>query len=94
MNTRKNTSSSRPSYIPDDPLLTAREGAVERGQGLSTFWRDVKNGRVPLPIYIGRKSPRWRRSEILASIEVCKEISFIQQGNRLIAAVHPVKKQK
>ena len=29
-------------YVPDDPLLTAAEAAAERGQALSTFWRDVQ----------------------------------------------------
>jgi hypothetical protein len=27
----------KPDYVPDDPLLTVAEAAVERGQGLSTF---------------------------------------------------------
>lgn len=37
----------KPEYVPDDPLLSAAEAAVERGQALSTFWRDVAAGRVP-----------------------------------------------
>ncbi len=39
----------KPEYVPDDPLLTAAEAAVERGQALSTFWRDVRAGRVRQP---------------------------------------------
>ena len=60
-------------YAPTDPLLTAREAATERRQGISTFWRDVKNGAVPQPYYVGAKSPRWRLSEIRASVEVTKK---------------------
>lgn len=49
----------RLTYMPDDPLLTAREAAAERGQALSTFWRDVAAGRVPPAYYV---SPHSRRS--------------------------------
>ncbi len=45
-----------------DPLLTAREAAAFRRQGLSTFWRDVREGRVPPPVRISPKAPRWRLS--------------------------------
>ncbi len=62
----------RPTYLPNDPLLTPREAAAERGQAISTFWRDVKLGRVPAAIYVNPKSPRWRRSELLAALEACR----------------------
>jgi predicted DNA-binding transcriptional regulator AlpA len=52
----------------DDPLLTAREAAAERRQGLSTFWRDVRAGLVPAAYYVGPKTPRWRRSELRAAL--------------------------
>lgn len=48
----------------DDPLLTVREAAAERGIAVSTFWRDVKRGILPSPIYPTPKTPRWRRSAI------------------------------
>ena len=59
----------RAEYSPVDPLLTARQAAAELGKGLSTFWRDVKSGRVPKPYYVSKRSPRWRRSELKATIE-------------------------
>jgi predicted DNA-binding transcriptional regulator AlpA len=62
----------KPVYLPDDPLLTATEAAAERGQGLSTFWRDVAAGRVPLAYYVSPRCPRWRRSELRASVEACR----------------------
>jgi predicted DNA-binding transcriptional regulator AlpA len=70
---KKTRESRRPAYVPSDPLINANESAAERGQGVSTFWRDVKNGLVPSPYYIGPKSPRWRQSEIRASVEACKK---------------------
>lgn len=47
-----------------DRLMTAREAADYRRQGLSTFWRNVKEGLVPKPIYITARSPRWRLSDL------------------------------
>ena len=55
-----------------DPLLTAREAAAYRRQGRSTFWRDVKEGRVPQPIYIAPKSPRWRLSDLCPARATCE----------------------
>ena len=60
-------------YVPPaDPLLTAREAAAERRQALSTFWLHVKAGHVPPAVYVAPKSPRWRRSEIIAGIEATR----------------------
>jgi predicted DNA-binding transcriptional regulator AlpA len=47
-----------------DPLLTAKEAAAFRRHGVSTFWRHVKLGLVPAPIYITDRSPRWRLSDL------------------------------
>ena len=41
----------KPECMPDDLLVTAKESAVERKQGLSTFWCDVRAGGVPPPHY-------------------------------------------
>ncbi len=57
-----------PDYRPDDPLISAREAAKETGRGLSTFWRDVKAGRLPKPIYVNPRSPRWRLSELKSAL--------------------------
>ena len=62
----------RQAYLPDDPLLSPREAAAERGQAISTFWRDVKRGVLPPAIYVNPKSPRWRRSELRAALEACR----------------------
>lgn len=56
-----------PSFSGDDPLLTAREAAAYRRQGLSTFWRDVREGTVPPPVRITPKAPRWRLSALRAA---------------------------
>ena len=59
-------------YVPDDPLLTAAESAAERGQAISTFWRDVRAGRVPPAYYVSPRCPRWRRSELRTALEACR----------------------
>lgn len=64
----------KPNYIPNDPLLTAAEAAAERGQALSTFWRDVRDGRVPAAYYPSPRCPRWRRSEIHAGLEATRSV--------------------
>jgi predicted DNA-binding transcriptional regulator AlpA len=70
--TTKRRSRATPAYIPDDPLLTAKEGARERAQGLSTFWRDVAAGKVPPPYYVSPRCPRWRLSELRAAVDACR----------------------
>jgi len=56
-----------PEFLTSDALLTAREGAAYRRQGLSTFWRDVRVGTIPPPIYVTPKAPRWRFSDLRAA---------------------------
>ena len=65
----------KPAFLPDDPLLTAAEAAVETGRGLSTFWRDVRAGRLPQALYILPHCPRWRRSELQAAVDACRSPS-------------------
>lgn len=62
----------KPAYLPDDPLLTAAESAAETGRGLSTFWRDVRAGRLPPAYYVTPRCPRWRRSELRAAVDACR----------------------
>jgi predicted DNA-binding transcriptional regulator AlpA len=56
-----------PEFAQPDALLTAREAAAYRRQGLSTFWRDVKAGTVPPPVRITPRAPRWRLRDLVGS---------------------------
>jgi len=58
-----------PSFLVDDALLTAREAAAYRRQGLSTFWRDVRRGTVPPPVRVTPKAPRWRLADLKAAMQ-------------------------
>lgn len=53
-----------PDHLRDDALLTAKEAAAYRRQGVSTFWRDVKAGTVPKPVRITPRAPRWRLRDL------------------------------
>ena len=53
-----------PTLPNAEALLTAREAAAYRRQGVSTFWRDVRAGTVPKPVRITPKAPRWRLSDL------------------------------
>jgi len=46
-------------------LLTAKEAAALRRCSISTVWRDAKAGRLPPPIYLAPKRPRWRLADVL-----------------------------
>jgi len=53
-----------PAFLADDALLTAAEAAAYRRQGISTFWRDVRNGAAPPPVRLMPKTPRWRLADL------------------------------
>jgi predicted DNA-binding transcriptional regulator AlpA len=57
------------SKVCEDPLLTASQSAVELGISLPGFWNGVARGWLPHPIYVLPRAPRWRRSELYASVE-------------------------
>lgn len=58
-----------------DPLLTSSESAEILGTSEPTFWRWVREKRVPPAVKLGGLS-RWPRSEILEVIEKAKAARF------------------
>jgi predicted DNA-binding transcriptional regulator AlpA len=59
-------------YQPPDPLLNAEESAAECGLSVPAFWKGVKAGRLPKPVYPASRAPRWRRSELHAALEATR----------------------
>lgn len=57
-----------PAFSNPDPLFTAREAAAYLRRGVSTTWRDVAAGRLPKPVYLSPRAPRWRKSELDAAL--------------------------
>jgi predicted DNA-binding transcriptional regulator AlpA len=84
----KNQHKTKDEYLPDDPLLNAKKSAAETGRGVSTFWRDVRNGILPAPYYLTDKMPRWRRSELRASVASCPRTVRKIGKRTLISATH------
>jgi len=54
-----------PADLTEHRLFDAGESAAIRNQGISTFWRDVKRGTVPKPIYITARAPRWQLCDLI-----------------------------
>ncbi len=44
-------------------LVTAAEAAAMLSMGKSTFWQNVKNGKLPQPVKIGGAT-RWRVADL------------------------------
>lgn len=56
----------------ESQLLSVREVAGMLGLGISTIWRQVRQGNLPRPVRIGG-STRWRRADIEALIARASE---------------------
>jgi len=48
--------------------LNVKQVAVILGVSTRTAWRLVASGRLPKPVYLGAKSPRWERGKLEAHI--------------------------
>jgi predicted DNA-binding transcriptional regulator AlpA len=61
--------SGPPKGSSSDDLLTARQSADDLNISLPGLWKGVADGRLPQPLYILPRAPRWRRSELRAAAE-------------------------
>ena len=52
--------------------VTATQIAEMLSTSTRSIWRMVACGRLPRPIYLGRKSPRWRLAEVESALEKLK----------------------
>ena len=60
-----------PSSLTEcDPfkLLEAKEAAVEVRLSLPAFWKQVRQGRLPKPLYPAPRCPRWVLGELRAAL--------------------------
>ncbi len=53
----------------DHSVLRCKDAAAKAGKGVSTLWRDVKNGVFAPPIKTSARSVAWRVVEIDAVLE-------------------------
>jgi predicted DNA-binding transcriptional regulator AlpA len=74
---------NRPAPLqPADPLLNARDAAMEVGLSLPAFWRGVGNKRLPAPVYPAPRAPRWYRSELRSAVEATRALPAEAKAQR------------
>ncbi len=44
--------------------LSAKNAAILLGISRAQLWKLHASGRLPLPVYLGAKAPRWRADEL------------------------------
>ena len=44
--------------------LPAKDAAKLLGISRAQFWKLHASGKIPLPVYLGSKAPRWRAEEL------------------------------
>jgi excisionase family DNA binding protein len=54
---------------PDRLALTAGEAAELLGISRAQLYKLHQSGRLPLPVYLGTRAPRWLRDELLAWLQ-------------------------
>jgi hypothetical protein len=52
--------------LPESALIDFNITSMVMDRSLASLWRDVKAGRLPRPIYVGRKSPRFEVGTVRA----------------------------
>lgn len=62
-------------------VLRAKHAAEYLGVGISTFWRWVKNGRIPPSIHLGNRVTVWRK-DVLEQVLSDYEAENNAEGGR------------
>lgn len=61
-----------PSEMTAEPLVTVEKLVEVTDSSVHTIWRAVNSGRIPRPIYVAPRAPRWKLSEVLAALEATR----------------------
>jgi predicted DNA-binding transcriptional regulator AlpA len=56
-----------------DAALGAEAAAIFVGLSMTGFWKAVRTGRLPDPVYPLPRAPRWYPSELRASLELTRQ---------------------
>jgi len=72
-----------------DRVLRLPEVKVQTGKSRSAIYADIKSGRFPRPIHIGRRSVGWLQSELTAWLERATEKSANDEDNLTVVANTP-----
>ena len=53
-----------PLIVSDLLALTAKDAAALLDISRAQLWKLHASGKIPLPVYLGTKAPRWRADEL------------------------------
>lgn len=54
--------------LPDSAYVPICVVAALRGSSYATIWRQVRDGRLPAPHKLGKRSSRWKVGELRAAM--------------------------
>lgn len=54
--------------LPDSAYVPISVVAALRGSSYATIWRQVRDGRLPAPYKLGKRSTRWKVGELRAAM--------------------------
>jgi predicted DNA-binding transcriptional regulator AlpA len=66
----------------DRVLLTAPECAKRVRLSEGAFWKAVRDGRLPWPVYPAPRAPRWFDDELDAALEQTRELPTASMARR------------
>jgi predicted DNA-binding transcriptional regulator AlpA len=69
-------------------LLDAREAAAEVRLSLPAFWKQVRQGRLPKPLYPAPRCPRWVLSELRDALLATRCLPSEAMDARRKAKIH------
>jgi predicted DNA-binding transcriptional regulator AlpA len=69
----------------DDKLLDAEQSAEFCGIALPTLWVQVRNKRLPSPVYPAPRAPRWWQSELREAVMRTRAVPAEQAAARAAA---------
>lgn len=61
--------------VDDDRMLRREEVEAFVGLSSSAIYRMMRRDEFPLPVKIGRKAVRWKRSELVEFLDRCPRAS-------------------
>lgn len=71
----------------DDSTLCLKETAEFLKTTRATVYKQVNEGRLPAPVYVAPRAPRWFRSELIAALEATRALPREARAARRAARI-------
>jgi predicted DNA-binding transcriptional regulator AlpA len=72
-----------------DSTLCLKETADFLKVTVATVHKQVNEGRLPAPVYVAPRAPRWFRSELIAALEATRALPREARAARRAARLAP-----